>query len=546
VVRTKVELFAAIRRDSRLEGLSVRALARKYGVHRRMVREALSSAWPAPRKKLPPRKSRLDPFKDAIDRMLVGDLDAPRKQRHTVKRIFDRLVGEREMEGVSYGTVADYVRWRRPQVRVEAGRGPLEVFVPQTHRAGAEAEVDFGDVWINLAGESTKCYLFTFRMSYSGKAVHRVFASCGQEAFLEGHVHALSVLGGVPTGKVRYDNLRSAVQRVVGLSRSREEADRWVAFRSHYGLDAFYCQPGKEGAHEKGGVEGEVGRFRRNRLVPVPEVGSLAELNAMIDRWDEQDDHRRIGSRVRTVGDDFAVERPLLRALPTEPFETARVFTPRVDRYGQVTVRMNRYSVPVRLIGHRVRVLLGASELLVFDGRVQVARHERLATRGGTRLELDHYLEALLRKPGALPGATALEQARAAGRFTPVHDAWWAAVRAARGDAAGTRALVEVLLLHRSMGHEHVVAGIAAALTVGALTPEAVAVEARKAAQADTVSDWAATEDHHPTLGQVSSLTQRRLTALPGDTRPLPSVAAYDQLLRRPPAARPTHQGGLS
>lgn len=546
MARTKVELFAAIRRDSRLEGLSVRALARKYGVHRRMVREALSSAWPAPRKRLPPRKSRLDPFKDAIDRMLVGDLDAPRKQRHTVKRIFDRLVAEHEMEGVSYGTVADYVRWRRPQVRVEAGRGPLEVFVPQTHRAGAEAEVDFGDVWINLAGESTKCYLFTFRMSYSGKAVHRVFASCGQEAFLEGHVHALSVLGGVPTGKIRYDNLRSAVARVLGLSRAREETDRWVAFRSHYGLDAFYCQPGKEGAHEKGGVEGEVGRFRRNRLVPVPEVGSLAELNAMIDGWDEQDDHRRIGSRVRTVGDDFAVERPLLRALPAEPFETARVFTPRVDRYGQVTVRMNRYSVPVRLIGHRVRVLLGASELLVFDGRLQVARHERLATRGGTRLELDHYLEALLRKPGALPGATALEQARAAGKFTPVHDAWWAAVRAARGDAAGTRALVEVLLLHRSMGHEHVVAGIAAALTVGALTPEAVAVEARKAAQADTVPDSAAIEDHHPTLGQVSSLTQRRLTALPGDRRPLPSVAAYDQLLRRPTAARPTDQGGLS
>jgi transposase len=196
-----VELFAAIRRDSRLEGLSVRALARKYGVHRRMVREALSSAWPAPRKKLPPRKSRLDPFKHAINRMLVGDLDAPRKQRHTVKRIFDRLVAEHEMEGISYGTVADYVRWRRPQVRVEAGRGVLEAFVPQTHRAGADAEVDFGDVWINLAGESTKCYLFTFRMSYSGKAVHRVFAPCGQEAFLEGHVHALSVLGGVPRGK---------------------------------------------------------------------------------------------------------------------------------------------------------------------------------------------------------------------------------------------------------------------------------------------------------------------------------------------------------
>lgn len=99
--RSKVELFAAIRRDSRIEGLSVRGLARKYGVHRRMVREALTSAWPAPRRKLPPRKSRLDPFKPTIDAMLRVDLDAPRKQRHTAKRIFDRLVAEHEMEGIS-------------------------------------------------------------------------------------------------------------------------------------------------------------------------------------------------------------------------------------------------------------------------------------------------------------------------------------------------------------------------------------------------------------------------------------------------------------
>ena len=145
-------------------------------------------------------------------------------------------------------------------------------------------------------------------------------------------------------------------------------------------------------------------------------------------------------------------------------------------------VRNNRYSVPVRLIGRRVRVLLHASDLVIYDGRAEVARHERLPGRAGARLDLDHYLEALVRKPGALPGATALEQARAAGKFTPVHDAWWAAARKAHGDAAGTRALVEVLLLHRHMDGEHVVAGLAAALRAGALTADAVALEARKAA----------------------------------------------------------------
>lgn len=365
-----------------------------------------------------------------------------------------------------------------------------------------------------------------------------MFASCGQEAFLEGHVHAFSVLGGIPTGKVRYDNLRSAVRQVLGFSRARVENERWVAFRSHFGLDTFYCQPGIKGAHEKGGVEGEIGRFRRNHLVPVPEVDSLAELNALIDEWDTADDARRIGSRPHTVGEHFAIEAPLLARLPTEPFETGRLFTPRVDRFSQVTVRMNQYSVPIRLIGRTVRVLLHASELVIFDGRREVARHDRVIGRGRQQLELDHYLEALVRKPGALPGSTVLEQARAAGKFTPVHDAWWAAVRKARGDAEGTRALIQVLLLHRSMAHDHVVAGIATALAAGALTPDAVAVEARKAAQADQV----VVDNVSPVLpappdatAGVRSLTQRRLSSpLPADTRPLPSVAAYDQLLRNP------------
>jgi hypothetical protein len=261
----------------------------------------------------------------------------------------------------------------------------------------------------------------------------------------------------------------------------------------------------------------------------VPDVPSIRALNAMIDSWDAGDDARRIGSRPRTVGEFFAIEQPLLKPLPEERFETGRWFTPRVDRFAQVTVRTNRYSVPARLIGRRVRVLLHASHLVIYDGHTQVARHERLPGKSGARLDLDHYLEALVRKPGALPGSTALEQARAAGKFTPVHDAWWAAARKAHGDAAGTRALIEVLLLHRHMSHGHVVAGLAAALRAGALTADAVALEARKAADADGQP----TEENTVPAPAVASLTARRLEKLPADTRPLPSVAGYDQLLRR-------------
>ncbi|MEV7857226.1 IS21 family transposase [Streptomyces sp. NPDC088183] len=527
--KSKVDLYAAIRRDAR-DGMSLRAVMRKHGVGFETVQKALISALPEPRKKMDPRETRLDPYKPVIDGILTADLTAPRKQRHTVKRIYDRLLDEHGAD-ISYQMVRSYVADRRQEIRLEAGKGVVDAFVPQTHRPGAEAEVDFGDVTVKLAGELVTCYLFAFRMSYSGKAVHRIFASAGQEAFFEGHVHALNVLGGVPTGKVRYDNLRAAVAQVLGLSRRRVEAERWTAFRSHYGLEAFYCQPGIRGAHEKGGVEGQIGWFRRNHLVPVPEVDTLAELNAMIDRWDQEDDNRRIRSRTHTIGEYFATEQPLLAPLPEDPFETGRLSTPRVDRYSQICVRMNRYSVPVRLIGRTVRVMLHASELVVHDGREEVARHERLIARGATRLELDHYLEALIRKPGALPGATALDQARAAGRFTPIHDAWWQAAVKAHGERDGTRALIEVLLLSRHLPHEHLVTGLAAALQSGALTSDAVALEARKAADADTEPEEIpppASSSQHGHAPLPAAVRAR----LPPDKRPLPSVAHYDQLLR--------------
>lgn len=538
---SKVELYAAIRRDARA-GMSGRALERKYRVGRRTVVKAIASAWPEPRKKPPPRPSKLDQYKASIDEILRADLDAPRKQRHTVKRIFDRLIEEHGMIDVSYQVVRAYVAGRTPEIRAAAGRGPVEVFVTQSHLPGREAEVDFGEVAIRLRGTLVTCFLFSLRLSFSGKAVHRIFPSGGQEAFFEGHEHAFRVLGGVPVGQIRYDNLKAAVAQVLGFSRQRVETERWVAFRSHFSIDPFYCQPGTQGAHEKGGVEGQIGYFRRNHLVPVPDVDSLAELNALVEAWDAADDARRIGARPRTVAEMLAIEAPLLRPLPEEPFETGRWFTPRVDRFSTITIRTNRYSVPVRLIGRRVRVLLHACDLVVFDGRVEVARHERLLAKAGSRLELDHYLEALIRKPGALPGATALEQACAAGKFTPVHDAWWAAARKTHGDAEGTRALIQVLLLHRHITHEHVVAGLAAALRAGALTADAVALEARKAADTDTTTPAVATggPEQGARTAVVSSLTQRRLTHLPADTRPLPSVAVYDQLL---PSRRTPREG---
>jgi hypothetical protein len=264
-------------------------------------------------------------------------------------------------------------------------------------------------------------------------------------------------------------------------------------------------------------------------------VDSLAELNARIAAAGQAEDARRIGARIRTIAQDFAAEAPRLIPLPDEPFETGLLLTPRVDRYSQVTVRMNRYSVPVRLIGRQVRVVLRSSELVIYDGRHEAARHERMTARGGETLVLDHYLEALMRKPGALAGSVPLDQARAAGAFTGAHEALWSAARRASGEPAATRVLVEVLLLHRHMDAADVITGIQAALSVGAHGADVVAVEARRAADARAAAPAPrAAAGGTPAVPQVTSLTLRRLAALPADTRPLPAVSAYDQLLTRP------------
>jgi hypothetical protein len=234
-------------------------------------------------------------------------------------------------------------------------------------------------------------------------------------------------------------------------------------------------------------------------------------------------------NRAMSVGHDWAFERQLLRPLPAEPFDTALTLTPRVDRYAQVMVRCCQYSVPARFIGHRLWVKLSASTVTVYGKNTVVARHQRAAGKGVKVLDLDHYLEILLRKPGALPGATALVQARASGVFTPAHDGFWSAARKALGDSPGTRALVEVLLLlHRHLEHADVLAGVSAALAVGSVSADVVAVEARKAAQVRGAQLPPAPAPHRR---DVISLTQRRLAGLLPDDRPLPSVAAYDDLL---------------
>jgi transposase len=502
-----VELFEQIRRARRREPeVSIRGLARRFETHRRTVREALASAVPPPRRPAVRPSPVLDEWKPTIDVWLEADREAPRKQRHTARRVWQRLVDEHQAQ-VGESTVRRYVaevRRRQPAVLVE-------VKVPQWHPLGAEAEVDFGQLAFYLDDVLTDGWMFVFRLSASGKGFHRVYMNQAQQAFLDGHVRALQHVGGVP-GRIRYDNLKPAVARVL-RGRDRAETERFIALRSHYGFDSFFCQPGPDGAHEKGGVEGEVGRFRRRHLVPVPRVGSLAELNELVAAGDAADDRRRIDGRAICVGDHFAHEVLTLAPLPVEPFDTTLLLTPRVDAKSRVCVRQCFYSVPVRYVGRRVEVRLGADAVEVLDGSRSVATHARLVAKGSEALVLDHYLEVLRLKPGALPGATALARARASGAFGVEHEQFWTLARRRLGDQAGTRCLVEVLLTHRVLPADAIRHALAACVRVGVVDADVVMVEARRAAI-----------DHSAIVVPIGDGLARY-------DRPLPTIGHYDQLL---------------
>lgn len=391
--------------------------------------------------------------------------------------------------------------------------------MPQTHLAGEEAEVDFGEFWACLDGQLTKVHMFVLRLSHSGRSLHYPYCAPSAEAFLDGHVRAFEALGGVPK-RIRYDNLSAAVIKVL-LGRERLENPRFIALRSHYGFDSFFCIPGVDGAHEKGGVEGEIGRFRRRHLTPQPVMPSMAALAAAMATADERDDHRRIGGRRETVGQSFAAEAAALAPLPAHAFDPCTIVSARVDTKARVCVRGSHYSVPAGLAGLRVEVAVGGTAITVRSGGRIVAEHPRALRRGEQVLDLDHYLDVLIRKPGALAGASALAQARACGTFTPAHQQFWDAARRAHGDGPGTRVLIGVLQLHRTMPADAVIAGMQAALLAGVTDADVVAVEARR---------------HHdneraiPILKPTGTDNALTIPAIAWE-RPAPSLHIYDTLL---------------
>jgi Mu transposase, C-terminal domain len=505
---TRVELFEAIRRDHLIYGHSVRWIARHHNVHRRTVRQALSSALPPTRKK-PEReapKLRRD-LRGVIEEWLKADHEAPRKQRHTARRIHRRLVHEYGFEGAE-SSVRYFVGRLRRQLGLRS-----EAFVPLEHLPGQEAEVDWYEAWVQWPEGRGKVYVLQIRACYSGREFHVAFLAQTQQAFLEALVLGLEYFGGV-FAQLRFDNLGSAVKKVL-RGRQRQETERFVALRSHYLFEALFCLPGQQGAHEKGGVEGAVGRFRREHFVPLPQVRDLGELNEHLRRGCAADDERTVTGRRAAVWELWEQDRAALRPLPQRRFALAEVSVHRVDSFSRVQVRTNRYSVPVRLVGQRVEVQLGAGEVVVLHAGQSVARHERLAGRHGERLELDHYLELLWRKPGALERSGPLSQARAEGRWPAEYEQLWGELRRRHGQSEGTRQMVEVLMLHRLAEPYEVHAAVLEALGLGCSSGAAIGVLLRQLQRR---------EPHHEPVEELGPLERYgRQSSAP--------LSAYDALL---------------
>jgi transposase len=324
--RAKVELFEQIRREYEFGVGTIKGVAHKLGVHRRLVRQALSNAEPPEREQSQRERPVIGPLRAFINAILEADRKAPRKQRHTAHRIFERIRTEMPEHKVAEVTVRLYVRERKR----ELGWSTRATCVPQSYQLGQEGQVDWYEAWAELSGAPVLLQVFSMRSMASGAAFHRAYHRATQQAFLDAHEHAFNYFQGV-FAVLRYDNLKAAVKKIL-RGYQREETARFIAFRSHWRFSSEFCSPYEP--HEKGGIEGEVGYFRRNHWVPIPKARDLAELNAQLLTACREDERRSIVGRSESVGALMIEERAHLLPLAEQGFELADILFPTGLRTG--------------------------------------------------------------------------------------------------------------------------------------------------------------------------------------------------------------------
>jgi len=395
----------------------------------------------------------LGSYLEIIDTWIKGDKDKPKKQTHTARRIYNRLVAEHDYKG-SESSVRRYVM----MAQAKFGINISQAFIPCEADAGREAEVDWGTATAVIAGESMRLKYFCMRSKYSGKHFVRFYTCERQQAFFDAHIHAFQFFGGIFPILI-YDNLTTAVQKVL-RGRERREQESYCKFRAYYSFEARFCNP--DSGHEKGGVEGLVGFARRNYMVPVPEAASIEELNEKVLIECVGYGSHKMSGREQTVNELYEEEKSHLIALPETVFSNVQICDGRADKYATVIADKNRYSVPCRYAGFKVRVLLQADQVEIFSGGRKLAVHERVYGNNKWQLDPDHYLELISQRPLAFHSSRPIRQWKKSwpeslhlllARFCHV-----------QGETKGIKDFISVLLLYRNYSADEVEAAVEIAL----------------------------------------------------------------------------------
>jgi transposase len=343
-----MDQYELIRTGCRVYGQNITEMARMTGHSRNTIKKAIrGEPWGYKERSHQPFPV-LDKYLTVIDGWLTGDKCSPKKQRHTARRIYNRLVEEHGYTG-SEPTVRRYVRFAKLTLGIDT---PC-AFIPCDPEAGHEGEADWGTATAILAGEEIRLKFFCMRSKYSGKHFVRFYFCERQQAFFDAHIHAFSFFGGIFPVLI-YDNLSTAVEKVL-RGRDRIEHESFGKFKAYYSFESRFCNPGS--GHEKGGVEGLVGFSRRNYMVPVPEAASLEELNEKVLRQCVSYGSHKMAGRDRTVNELYEEEKTHLLSLPETVFSNVKTSAGRADKYATVIVDKNRYSVPSRYAGFRVKAL---------------------------------------------------------------------------------------------------------------------------------------------------------------------------------------------
>lgn len=451
-----VEIYAAVRQFVLVKGNSRREAARVFGVSRDTVTKMCAfSAPPGYRRSRPPARPKLDPFVPVIDAILKADKDAPRKQRHTARRIFERLRDEHGFRG-GITIVTDYVR--------EARHRSAEKFVPLHHPPG-HAQVDFGEAIGIIGGIRRKLHVFFMSLPYSDAWFMKAYPAETTEAFLDGHVSAFAFFGGVPQS-ILYDNTKLAVAKICGDG-TRKRTQAFTGLISHYLFTDRFGRPGK--GNDKGKVEGLVKNGRRRFLTPVPIAACFDDVNAKLETDCLLDQDRHASGKDRSIGERLMDDLTAFRVLPPAPFEACETKACRVTSTSLVRYRCNDYSVPTTH-GLRTVIVKGfVDEVVILAGADEIARHPRSYERRAFVFDPLHYLALLEQKPGALDQAAPLQNWNLPDQFEHLRR-----LLERRMGNRGKREFIQVLRLMEVFEQDLVAAAVTQAIQLGTIGFDAV------------------------------------------------------------------------